>query len=488
MYFCYYLSIKGPNMYSNKLRFFSITLFVFVLLQFQATSQGNYTTPKNVIIMISDGWSESCIDATEYFNDGEKGKSVYRNFDVQLYMSTYPAKVSKSEIPQNWSVGYKSYLAWSDFEYAKNGATCSGAAGTALATGVKTYNGAIGMDLNQKPLPNLTEKFKSIGRSAGVISSVHFSHATPAAYVAHNVHRDNYSEIARSMLLDSRVDVIMGAGHPYFDNSGVKVKESDYNYKLVGGKNAWYDLKAGKSTFSNPSISGNSTVQDIDGDGKPDEWTLIESREQFQKLMSGQTPKRVVGVPKVLETLQNNRTGENSTKAFEIPFNNNVPTLAEMTKAAINILDNNTNGFFLMVEGGAVDWANHANNAPRMIEEMTDFNLSVQAVVDWVENNSSWDETLVIVTGDHDCGYITGPKENNNNPNTNPIINNGKGNMPGLRYNHTNHTNILIPFFAKGAGSEIYTRLASNTDMIRGRFIDLTDVPNAIFMLLEVGK
>ncbi|MCO5251370.1 MAG: alkaline phosphatase [Candidatus Kapabacteria bacterium] len=475
-------------MKSNRFKFLCFTLFVFAIFQFQASSQGNYKTPKNVIIMIADGWSESCIDATEYFNDGEKGTSVYRDFDIQLYMSTYPANISDKDIPQKWSVGYNSYLAWSDFEYAKNGATGSGAAGTALATGVKTYNGAIGMDLSKKPLPNLTEKFKSIGRAAGVITSVYFSHATPATFVAHNVHRDNYPEIALSMLLDSKVDVIMGAGHPYYDNSGKKVNESDYNYKLVGGKKAWYDLKAGKKTFSTKSLSGNSTVQDIDGDGKADKWTLIESREEFQKLMTGETPKRVVGVPKVLETLQNNRTEEKSAKAFETPFNNEVPTLAEMTKAAINVLDNNEKGFFLMIEGGAVDWANHGNNAPHMIEEMTDFNMSVKAVVDWVESNSSWDETLVIVTGDHDCGYITGPIENNNNPNTNPVINNGKGNMPGLRYNHTNHTNILIPFYAKGAGSDMYNRLANNSDMIRGRYIDLTDIPNAIFMLLEVGK
>ncbi|PKL86810.1 MAG: alkaline phosphatase [Ignavibacteriae bacterium HGW-Ignavibacteriae-1] len=475
-------------MKSNRFKFLSLTLFVFAIFQFQAASQGNYKAPKNVIIMIADGWSESSIDAAEYFNNGEKGTSVYRDFDIKLFMSTYPAKISDKDIPQNWSVGYNSYLTWSDFEHPKNGATGSGAAGTALATGVKTYNGAIGMDLSKNPLPNMTEKFKSIGRSAGVITSVYFSHATPATFVAHNVHRDNYSEIALSMLLDSRVDVIMGAGHPYYAKSGMKAKESDYNYKLVGGKDAWNDLKAGKTTFTTSSLSGNSSVQDIDGDGKADEWTLIESREQFQKLMSGETPKRVVGVPKVLETLQLNRTEENYTKAFEIPLNNDVPTLVEMTKAAINVLDNNEKGFFLMIEGGAVDWANHANNPPRMIEEMTDFNLSVKAVVDWVESNSSWDETLVIVTGDHDCGYITGPIENNNNPNTNPIINNGKGNMPGLRYNHTNHTNILIPFFAKGAGSDMYNRLANNSDMIRGRYIDLTDVPNAIFMLLEVGK
>jgi len=467
------------------LRYIALSI-ILNTIQIIGLHSDEFKSPKNVIIMISDGWSESCIDATEYFNHGKKGTSIYRNFDVKLFMSTYPARAVKDIIPENWDTGYNSFLTWADFDYPKKNATCSGASGTALATGVKTYNAALGVDLNGNPLKNLTEKFKSLGRSAGVITSVQVSHATPASFVAHNIHRDNYSEIARSMILDSRVDVVMGCGNPYYDNSGNKIQQPDYKY--VGGKSTWYDLKNSALQFTEPSISGNYQVQDIDDDGKPDTWTLIEERKDFQKLMTGDTPKRVFGVAKAFETLQNNRKAENYTKAFEIPFNQDVPTLEEMTKAALNILDNNPKGFFLMVEGGAVDWANHGNNGPRMIEEMTDFNSSVQAVVDWVQTHSSWEETLVIVTGDHDCGYITGPKERDNNPNTNPIVNNGKGNMPGLRYNHTSHTNILIPFFAQGAGSNIYERLASRTDMIRGKYIDNADIPNAIFILLEVGK
>lgn len=467
---------------------YTLVFLIAISSRFTDLSAANYKAPKNVIIMIADGWSESCIIATEYFTTGEKGTSPYRNFDVQLFMSTYPARATKDNIPQNWDTGYNSYLAWADFDYVKKNYTDSGASGTALATGEKTYNGCIGVDLDGKPLQNISEFFKSLGRSAGVVTSVPVSHATPAAFVAHNVQRDNYSELARSMILDSKVDVVLGCGHPYYDNSGTKLRESDFNYKFVGGKSTWKDLRNGLFQFSEPSISGNHTVQDIDGDGNPDVWTLIEARNDFQKLMSGSTPKRVFGVAKSFETLQNNRKTENYTNAFEVPFNQDVPTLVEMTKAALNVLDNNPNGFFLMVEGGAVDWANHGNNAPRMIEEMTDFNLSVQAVIDWVSNYSSWDETLVIVTGDHDCGYLTGPNERDNNPYTNPIVNNGKGKIPGLRYNYTSHTNILIPFYAKGAGSAIYNRLASNTDMIRGSYIDLTDVPNAIFILLDAEK
>ena len=80
-----------------------------------------------------------------------------------------------------------------------------------------------------------------------------------------------------------------------------------------------------------------------------------------------------------------------------VAFNPNVPSLETMTRGALAYLSQDPNGFFVMIEGGAVDWAAHANNTARIIEEQVDFNRSVAAVVEWVEQNSSWDETLVIV-------------------------------------------------------------------------------------------
>src|SRR4030043_819028 len=91
------------------------------------------------------------------------------------------------------------------------------------------------------------------------------------------------------------------------------------------------------------------------------------------------------------------------------------PTLSESTVAALTVLEKNFNGFVLIVEGGAVDWAAHSNNMDLMIGEMIDFNEAVQTVINWVNdttNGSHWGNTLVIVTGDHECGYLTaGPGE-----------------------------------------------------------------------------
>ena len=84
------------------------------------------------------------------------------------------------------------------------------------------------------------------------------------------------------------------------------------------------------------------------------------------------------------------------------------PTLAESAQAALAVLQKNPNGFVLVIEGGAVDWASHSNNMDLMIGELIDFNEAVDAVIDWVNtNDSEWANTLVIVTSDHETGYLT---------------------------------------------------------------------------------
>ncbi len=118
--------------------------------------------------------------------------------------------------------------------------------------------------------------------------------------------------------------------------------------------------------------------------------------------------------------MQSNRSGDGYADPFVVPLIDTVPTLEEMTKAALNILDDDPDGLFLMIEGGAVDWASHANQSGRMIEEHIDFDNSVQAVVDWVQKNSNWGETLLIVTSDHETGYLTGP---GSDPSWMPLIN-----------------------------------------------------------------
>ena len=223
----------------------------------------------------------------------------------------------------------------------------------------------------------------------------------------------------------------------------------------MGGAPVWAGLKAGQTDFD---IDGDgdidNTVEDCNGDGMPDPWTLIQTRAEFQALASSRTPGslRVLGVAQAYTTTQQARGGDGQAAPYVVPRNAEVPTLTEMSPAALNVLDDNPNGFFLMIEGGAVDWAAHANQAGRTIEEEIDFNQAVEAVVDWVETNSNWDETLLIVTGDHETGYLLGPGSGPGTPPVfNPVVNNGAGVVPGVQWGSGNHTNQLIPFFAKGA-------------------------------------
>ena len=94
--------------------------------------------------------------------------------------------------------------------------------------------------------------------------------------------------------------------------------------------------------------------------------------------------------------------------ANDTPLNTTVPSLALMTKGALNVLDNDPDGFFVMIEGGAVDWANHANQLGRLIQEQNDFNDAVDVAIDWIKANGGFEKNLLIVTGDHETGYLDG--------------------------------------------------------------------------------
>ncbi len=454
----------------------------------QSTGAKN-NPPKNIIIMIADGWGYNQIKAANYFLDGKDKSQVYESFPVQFAICHYPAMTgSYDDNPANsklkWSSGYNPGLAWTDFKYVMDNFTESAASGTALATGKKTYNNAIGTGLDKEPLKNLTELAEDLGKSSGVVTTVPISHATPAAFTAHNETRLNYAQIAREMLLDSRLEVIMGAGHPLYDDNGRPATKA--NYKYTGDSAVFHTLIRGTEIeYPIASNSGNNTVKDCNGDGQPDPWLFIETKKQFMELANSQNPPtRICGVAQAGSTLQQNRTYESSkSMPFSAPFNENVPSLETMVKGAINVLSRNNNGYFLMIEGGAIDWANHSNRMGRMIEEMDDFNKAVEYVAGWIEANGGWGENLLIVCGDHETGYITGPKNKMNHPVKNPVVNNGKGKMPGARYNSSEHTNSLIPLFAKGTGCEIFDILADEADPVRGRFIQNTEIAQVCFLL-----
>ncbi|MBN1481615.1 alkaline phosphatase [candidate division KSB1 bacterium] len=443
---------------------FLLALMILSVI-FACSSQSE---PKNVIIIIGDGAGFNQLQAGSLYLYGDENALTPHKFPVKLAATTYSMS----------GAGYKPALVIENFDYLKEKCTDSAASGTALSTGSKTYNGAIGVDTLRQPLKHLFEVAEEKGKSTGVVTSVPLSHATPAAFVAHNENRGNYHEIAEEMIQRSAVDVIIGCGHPFYNDDNFPLPEPEYKYL---SQTIWDAVKDG------------SAGGDADGDGQADPWTFIESRDDFQKLNEGEAPRRLIGIPQVASTLQANRTGaDGQTEPFSPPFTDNVPTLAEMSLAAINVLDENPSGFYLMIEAGAIDWACHANNAPRLVEEVIDMEKAVQAVVDWIESSSSWEETLVVITADHETGYITGPASGPVEKAASeieivyqPLVNNGKGTMPGLEFHSGGHTNSLVPVYARGAGAQEFAEIASQTDPQRGSYLDNTDIPRVIKTFLE---
>lgn len=436
-----------------------ITTVPAMPVQAKAGPQG----PKNVIVMISDGWGYNHIATTDQYQYGRPGRQVYEHFPVRTGMSTFLA-----------GGAYDAAAAWSSFGYVASGATDSAAAATAMSTGTKTYDGAIGVDPAKADLVHAFQRAEATGRSTGVVTSVEFSHATPAGFVAHNVTRDDYTGIAQEMIYDSATDVIIGAGHPCYDADGAG-NGCAGTTKYVGGATTWADL-----TDADGALGA-----DADDDGVRDPWTLVQTRAQFRSLARGRTPERLIGVAQVAETLQQKRrcavTATNpltGVKAcvdapYVVPSTQTVPTLSELSAAALNVLDGDRDGLALMIEGGAVDWAGHNNAEGRLIEEQIDFNRAVETVVAWIERHGGWQDTLLVITGDHETGYLTGP---GSDPTWAPLVSQGRGQMPLVEFHSGDHTNSLVPLFAKGHGAGDLVKAADQRDSVRGRYLDNTEL------------
>lgn len=380
---------------------------------------------KNIILMISDGQGFNTVKATDYYTGT---KAVYESFAVKGAMNTSSAGAFNGYVGKP----YDPAKMWSDFSYQKSGATDSSSAATAMYSGVKIYDSQMNKTTTGANLTTFFEKVADQGKATGAVSTVNFDHATPAAVVAKTTNRNDYATIT-SQMINSKLDVIMGAGHPLYNNNGQSVAA---NYGIVGNKANWDAITSGTN-------------------GR----TFIESKSQFEALANGtMNVDKVFGVAQVRDTLQDSRTGAPASAK-----NNNVPDLATMTKATLNVLDNDADGFAVMIEGGAVDWANHANNLGRAIDEEIDFNNAVQAVVDYLNagtNGNDWSNTLLIVTADHECGGLWGPTSGT----FNQVVDNGVGNLPGAAYNSGSHTNALVPFYAEGADAGLFLSYLTGSD------------------------
>lgn len=435
---------------------------------------------KNVILLITDGAGIETWRAGSFFRHGALGHEAYDDFDVQIFSSTYPLNTSNEPTKTNeGSVTFDPAKLWDDakvdtvfegnlgsypgffagYDYTRADFTDSAAAATALASGTKTYNNAINWSNDDTQLKHIGEYVVDSGRSLGVITSVEWTHATPAGFLGHNRSRNDYAALGKEVVDSGLATVVFGTGHPYFKGDGTRIENpTDKDFRFVGGKETWERLTGGQTDYAH-----------------------IETKEDFEKLAAGEHDlggkSKVIGTAQNIATLQFNRPGVTAGNLLD-----NTPSLPTMTKAALNVLEKNDKGFFLMVEGGAVDWAAHANNLPRLIEEQIDFNEAVETVVEWVEKNSSWDETLVIVTTDHGNGLLQGP--DSNTVAYSPIINQGAGALPLVRWNTDNHTRELVPVYAHGAGADYFTKIAKKDDGLaiynvpeESRvFIDNTDI------------
>ncbi len=252
---------------------------------------------------------------------------------------------------------------------ATNAVTCSAAAGTALATGTKTQNGRIGMRQDSSVLYSIACKAKQAGKAVGVTTSVAINHATPAVFYAHQPDRQMYYEIGTDAAK---------AGFDFYGGAGWKQVFSPHDSSAI-------DL------YSLLRDSG---------------YMIIDHRQDFQALSAGAEkvvyvqPKDCVN-PSSLPAAIDRKEGD--------------LTLANITEKAIQFLSTrNETGFFLMVEGGVIDWLCHANDGAAAFREVVDFSETIQVALDFYKAHPN--ETLIIVTADHETGGLSlgnGPYELN---------------------------------------------------------------------------
>jgi alkaline phosphatase len=270
--------------------------------------------------------------------------------------------------------------------------TDSAAAATAMATGRKVLPGVVSLAIpgDFSELETLLERAKEQGKSVGLVTTTIIAHATPACFGAHELTRDNYIDIVADYLTQTRPDVLFG-GAEYISSLAASLA----GYVVVTDHASMYAL----DTNSLDHVSG-----------------------QFG---SGNLP-------------------------FEYDGLGMLPHLSEMTATAIDILDNEANGFFLMVEGGRIDHAGHDNDIQRSVLETVEFANAVQEAVDWAEGRA---DTLILVTADHETGGLT------------VVANNGQGQFPTVAWFTTYHTAFNVPVYAWGANANLVSGVLDNTDI-----------------------
>ncbi len=257
--------------------------------------------------------------------------------------------------------------------------TDSAASATQLATGKFAGAEMLGLDKDGNPQENIIEKARRMGKSTGLVSDTRITHATPAAFAAHQTHRSQENSIPED-LLATGADVMFSGGLSYWLPEQANDKSSVLHQQLVQMTGNSIEIKSSRKDAKNLL-----TVAHRQG------YTLAFNKAQLQ-----QSVGKTLGLFAESGMANGIIETQNRGDAQHVQ-----PTLKEMSAQALEILGRNEQGFFLMIESGQIDWASHRNDTGLLLHEMLRFNDTLNAVLDWAENRQ---DTLIIVTADHETG------------------------------------------------------------------------------------
>ena len=307
------------------------------------------TVPKYVFMFIGDGMGNPQVTATQYY------LGSIENPDSEFPV---PADLSFTQFE---SLGLMTTYDASTF--------CPDSASTAssMASGEKTLSGVINYDVTlTTPFKLITEYAKEAGRKIGVISSVSVDHATPAAYYAKQPSRNDYYQIAVQGVTGETVDYLAGGG-----------------FKRLNG--------------DDPENNPQTDLMELAAENG---WTIANTNEDIRALNA--ESGRVLAIN---PTLQDSKAIHYEIDRERlVAEGQDILSLADFVQKGIDVLDNE-NGFFMMCEGGKIDWAGHANDAATSIHETLALSDAVQVAVDFAQEHP--EETLIIVTADHETGGMT---------------------------------------------------------------------------------
>ncbi|HWR26716.1 MAG TPA: alkaline phosphatase, partial [candidate division Zixibacteria bacterium] len=311
--------------------------------------------------------------------------------------------------------------------YAKDSIiTDSSSAGSAMACGEKFNDGEICFHNETKSYkPSVLELAKEKGKATGIVATSTITHATPAAFAAHSANRRCENEIARQYVQLTEPDVMLGGGVEKFN-----------------------------STKADACKTSGDFITEVVQKG----YSIVYTEEEMNSAVAN-------GDTKLLGLF--NKSG--MTPEYQRLPDTTEPRLPEMTSAALDILEKDNEGFFVMVEGSQVDWGNHAHNLRYQIGETLAFDEAVKVVLDWINASSERKEhTLLIITSDHETGgfAINGP---------NRIINAGE--YVEDNWTSPEHTAVDTIIWSQGPGSEALGRAVDNTDiyMVMAKAIGKTE-------------